>query len=68
MAIIINLDTVMSKRKISSNELANRINITPTNLSILKRGKAKSIRISTLASVCRELACQPNDLLEFKIR
>ena len=56
----------MAKRKISSGELAERIGITPANLSILKTNKAKAIRFSTLAALCRELQCQPGDLLEFK--
>ena len=56
----------MARRKISSGELAERIGITPANLSILKTNKAKAIRFSTLAALCRELQCQPGDLLEFK--
>ena len=66
MEILVNLDVVMAKRKISSGELAERIGITPANLSILKTNKAKAIRFSTLAALCRELQCQPGDLLEFK--
>ena len=66
MEILINLDVMMAKRKISSGELAERIGITPANLSILKTNKAKAIRFSTLAALCRELQCQPGDLLEFK--
>ena len=66
MAILVNLDVMMAKRKISSGELAERIGITPANLSILKTNKAKAIRFSTLAALCRELQCQPGDLLEFK--
>lgn len=66
MAIIVNLDVMMAKRKISSGELANIIGITQANLSILKTGKAKAIRFSTLESLCRALDCQPGDLLEFK--
>ena len=66
MEILVNLDVMMAKRKISSGELAERIGITPTNLSILKTNKAKAIRFSTLAALCRELQCQPGDLLEFK--
>ena len=66
MEILVNLDVMMAKRKISSWELAERIGITPANLSILKTNKAKAIRFSTLAALCRELQCQPGDLLEFK--
>ena len=65
MEIRINLDVMMAKRKISSGELAERIGITPANLSILKTGKAKAIRFSTLMALCHELNCQPGDLLEF---
>lgn len=65
MAIIVNLDVVMAKRKISSSELAERIGLTQANLSILKTGKAKAIRFSTLESICRELDCQPGDILAF---
>lgn len=63
--IIVNLDVMMAKRKISSNELAEIIEITPANLSILKTGKAKAIRFSTLEKLCEALKCQPGDLLEF---
>ena len=66
MEILVNLDVMMAKRKISSGELAERIGITPANLSILKTNKAKAIRFSSLAALCRELQCQPGDLLEFK--
>ena len=66
MEILVNLDVMMAKRKISSGELAERIGITPANLSILKTGKAKAIRFSTLMALCRELDCQPGDLLEYK--
>ena len=66
MEILVNLDVMMARRKISSGELAERIGITPANLSILKTNKAKAIRFSTLAALCRELQCQPGDLLEFK--
>ncbi|MFL0267345.1 helix-turn-helix domain-containing protein [Candidatus Clostridium radicumherbarum] len=66
MAIIVNLDVMMAKRKISLNELAERVGITNANLSILKTGKAKAIRFSTLEAICRELDCQPGDILEFK--
>ena len=65
MAIIINLDVMLAKRKITSLELSQRIGITPANLSILKTGKAKAIRMSTLEALCRELKCQPGDLLEY---
>ena len=65
MAIVVNLDVVMAKRKISSSELAEKIGLTQANLSILKTGKAKAIRFSTLESICRELECQPGDLLEW---
>ena len=66
MAIIVNLDVMMAKRKITLGDLADRIGITPANLSILKTGKAKAIRFSTLEAICKELACQPADILEFK--
>jgi putative transcriptional regulator len=65
MGIIVNLDVMMAKRKISAGELAERIGITPANLSILKNNKAKAIRFSTLEALCRELKCQPGDILEF---
>lgn len=65
MAIIVNLDVMMAKRKISSGELAEKIGITQANLSILKTGKAKAVRFSTLDSICRALNCQPGDILEF---
>lgn len=65
MPIIINLDVMMAKRKISSNELAEKIDITPANLSILKTGKAKAIRFSTLEKICKVLECQPADILEY---
>lgn len=64
--IIVNLDIMMARRKISLGELAERIDITPANLSILKTGKAKAIRFSTLEALCRELNCQPADLLEYR--
>ena len=66
MAIEINLDVMLAIRKISSLELANRIGITPANLSLLKTGKAKAIRFSTLEAICRELNCQPGDILTFR--
>ena len=65
MPIIVNLDVMMAKRKISLGELAERIDLTPANLSILKTGKAKAIRFSTLEVICKELDCQPGDILEF---
>lgn len=65
MQIIVNLDVMMAKRKISSNELAEKVGITPVNLSVLKTGKAKAIRFSTLMAICHELECQPGDILEF---
>ncbi len=66
MAIIVNLDVMLAKRKMSSLELAERIGITPANLSILKTGKAKAVRFSTLDAICQALDCQPGDVLEFK--
>ena len=63
--IVVNLDVMMAKRKISSNELAEIIDITPANLSILKTGKAKAVRFSTLDKICKALKCQPGDILEF---
>ncbi len=65
MSIIVNLDVMMAKRKISLGELAAKVDITPANLSILKTNKAKAIRFSTLEKLCRELKCQPSDILEF---
>ncbi len=65
MAIIVNLDVVMAKRKISSGELAERLEITPANLSILKTGKAKAIRFSTLDKLCEILECRPGDILDY---
>lgn len=65
MAIILRLDRVMADRKISLNELAERVGITNVNLSNLKTGKVKAIRFSTLNAICRELHCQPGDILEF---
>lgn len=65
MPIIVKLDVMLAKRKMSSLELSNRIGLTPANLSILKTGKAKAIRFATLEAICRELDCQPGDLLEF---
>lgn len=66
MSIIINLDVVMAKRKISLNELSEKINLTLSNVSNLKTGKAKAIRLSTLDSICKALDCQPGDILEFR--
>ena len=66
MAIIVNLDVMLAKRKMSSQELAERIGITPANLSILKTGKAKAVRFSTLDAICKALDCQPGDILEFR--
>lgn len=65
MAITINLDVMLARRKMQSQELADRIGITTANLSILKTGKAKAIRFSTLEAICRELHCQPADILEY---
>ncbi len=64
--IIVNLDVMMAKRKISLGELADRVGITPANLSILKTGKAKAVRFSTLDKICRILDCQPADILEYE--
>ena len=66
MAIIVNLDVMMAKRKISLNELSEKIDLTLANVSILKTGKAKAIRFSTLNAICKVLDCQPGDILEFK--
>ena len=68
MPIIVNLDVMMAKRKISLNELSQKVDVTPANLSILKTGKARAIRFSTLEAICRALECQPGDLLEFTKR
>ena len=65
MAIIVNLDMMLAKRKMTSLELAQRIDLTQANLSILKTGKAKAVRFSTLESICRELDCQPGDILKY---
>ena len=65
MPIIVNLDVMMAKRKISLNELFERVGLTLSNLSILKTGKAKAIRFSTLEAICRALDCQPSDILEY---
>ncbi len=65
MAIVVNLDVMMAKRKMSLNELSDKVGLTLSNLSILKTGKAKAIRFSTLDMICRVLDCQPGDILEF---
>lgn len=65
MAIVVNLDVIMAKRKMSVTELANKIDITMANLSILKNNKAKAIRFTTLDAICRALDCQPGDILEY---
>ena len=65
MPFIVNLDVMMAKRKISLNELSERVGLTLSNLSILKTGKAKAIRFSTLEAICRALDCQPSDILEY---
>lgn len=66
MAIIVNLDVMLAKRKMSLTELSQKVDITMANLSILKKGKAKAVRFSTLESICKYLNCQPGDILEFK--
>jgi putative transcriptional regulator len=66
MPIIVNLDVMLAKRKMASNELAAKINITTANLSILKTGKAKAVRFQTLEKICKELDCQPGDILEYR--
>jgi transcriptional regulator len=66
MMIIVNLDVQMAKKKISSGELAQKIGITPANLSVLKTNKAKAIRFSTLEAICKTLNCQPADILEYR--
>lgn len=66
MAIIINIDIMLAKRKMSVTELAELVGITMANLSILKNGKAKAIRLTTLEAICAALACQPGDILEYK--
>ena len=65
MAIVVNLDVVMAKRKMSLNELSDKVGLTLSNLSILKTGKAKAIRFSTLETICNVLECQPGDILEY---
>lgn len=66
MAIIVNLDVMMAKRKMSLNELSEKVDLTLSNLSILKTGKAKAIRFTTLEAICNALDCQPGDILEYK--
>ncbi len=66
MALIINLDVMMAKRKMSLGELSERVDITQANLSILKNGKARAIRFTTLEAICRELDCQPGDIIEYR--
>jgi putative transcriptional regulator len=66
MAITINIDVMLAKRKMSVTELAERVGITMANVSILKNGKAKAVRLSTLEAICKALDCQPGDLLEYK--
>ena len=66
MAIIVNLDVMMAKRHMGAGELAERIGITPANLSILKNNKAKAVRFTTLEALCRALNCQPGDLMEYR--
>jgi len=65
MAIVVNVDVMMAKRKMSLNELSDKVELTLSNLSILKTGKAKAIRFSTLESICKALDCQPGDILEY---
>lgn len=67
MSIIVNLDVMLAKRKMKSKDLAEAIGITRANLSILKSGKARAIRFSTLAAICKELDCQPGDILEYEV-
>lgn len=67
MPIIVNLDVMLAKRKMSLTELSDRVGITMSNLSILKTGKAKAVRIETLEAICRVLQCQPGDILEFRV-
>jgi len=66
MSIIVNLDVMMARRKMSLNELSEKVGVSIVNLSILKQGKGKAIRFSTLAAICRSLDCQPGDILEFR--
>ena len=64
--IVVNLDVMMAKRKVSLTDLAERVDLTPANLSILKTGKARAVRFSTLERICKELDCQPGDILEYR--
>ncbi|MHC1732274.1 MAG: helix-turn-helix domain-containing protein [Bacteroidales bacterium] len=66
MAIIVNLDVMMARRKISLNELSEKVDLTLSNLSILKTGKAKAVRFTTLEAICKALDCQPGDILEYR--
>ena len=66
MPIVVNIDVMMAKRKITLGELSERVNVTPANLSILKNGKARAVRFSTLEAICRELDCQPGDIIEYR--
>ncbi len=66
MPIITNIDVMLARRKMSSGELAEKVGITPANLSILKTGKAKAVRLSTMEAICKALDCQPGDILEYK--
>ena len=66
MAIVVNVDVMLTRRKMSSQELAERVGISPANISILKTGKAKAVRLSTLDSLCKALDCQPGDILEYR--
>ena len=65
MSVIVNIDVMMARRKMSSGELAEKVGISPANLSILKNGKAKGVRFSTLEAICKALNCQPGDILEY---
>ncbi len=66
MAIVVNIDVMMARRKINATTLAERIDLTPANLSVLKNGKARAIRFSTLTALCKALDCQPGDILEYR--
>ncbi len=66
MAIVVNVDVMLARRKMSSQELAERVGISPANISILKTGKAKAVRLSTLDALCRAMDCQPGDILEYR--
>lgn len=67
MAIIVDIDVILARRKMGVGELAEKIGITPANLSVLKNGRAKAIRFSTLEAICRELGCQPGDILRYDV-